>query len=76
MSCLKGLGPNVEQIDSQLERNLMVVTGLVPLIGYDRAAEIAQIASRTGKTIRQVLIENRIKIRGDLDEILDPRRMA
>jgi fumarate hydratase class II len=75
-NCLKGLRANVTRIESQLEGDLMVVTSLVPLIGYDIAAEIAQTAARTGKTIKQVVLERRIRLKGDLDKILDPKRMA
>jgi fumarate hydratase class II len=75
-NCLKGLRANVTRIESQLEGDLMVVTSLVPLIGYDVAAEIAQTAARTGKTIKQVVLERRIRLKGDLDKILDPKRMA
>jgi fumarate hydratase class II len=75
-NCLKGLGADVAHIESQLESDLMVVTRLVPLIGYDQAAEIAQTAAKTGKTIRQVLLERRIRLKGDLDKMLDPERMA
>jgi fumarate hydratase class II len=39
----------------------MVVTNLVPLIGYDKASEIAQIAARSGKTVKQVIVKMKIK---------------
>jgi fumarate hydratase class II len=75
-NCLTGLHANVKQINAQLERNLMIVTNLTPIIGYDKAAEIAQKASRTGKTIKEVVQDMKLKIRGNLDELLDPKRMA
>ncbi len=53
----------------------MVITNLVPLIGYDKASEIAQRASRTGKTIKETILEMGLKIEGNLDELLDPRKM-
>jgi fumarate hydratase class II len=74
-NCLNGLKANVDRINSQLEKNLMVVTNLVPIIGYDKASEIARRASRTGKTIKQTIVEMRLKIDGNLDELLDPRKM-
>jgi fumarate hydratase class II len=54
----------------------MVVTRLVPLIGYDEAAEIAQTAAKTGKTIKQVVLERKMRLKRDLDKVLDPKRMA
>jgi fumarate hydratase class II len=45
-NCLTGLKAKEDRIHSQLEKNLMVVTNPVPLIGYDKASEIAERASR------------------------------
>jgi len=75
-NCLKGLSANVTRIESQLESDLMVVSGLVPLIGYDLATEIAQTAAKTGKTVKQVVLERKLRLKGDLDKILDPKRMT
>jgi len=74
--CLNGLKANVDTINFQLEKNLMVATNLVPLIGYDKASEIARRASRSGKTIKETIIEMGMKIDGNLDELLDPKRMV
>jgi len=74
--CLNGLKANRDRISSQLERNLMIVTNLVPLIGYNKASEIARRASRSGKTIKETILEMGVKIEGNLDELLDPKRMV
>ncbi|MHA1266902.1 MAG: class II fumarate hydratase [Candidatus Helarchaeota archaeon] len=73
--CLLGLEANISQINQQLEHLLMVVTNLVPQIGYDKAAELAKSAYEQGKTIKEVIRDKGIKIEGDLDELLDPRKM-
>ncbi|TFF84574.1 class II fumarate hydratase [Candidatus Thorarchaeota archaeon] len=75
-NCLTGLEPNLNRIRETLDKNLMVVTRLTPHIGYDKSAEIAKEALATGKSIKEIVIEKGIDIQGDLDEILDPRRMA
>jgi fumarate hydratase class II len=75
-NCLDGLKANVDHINSQLEKSLMSATNLVPLVGYDKASEIVKRASRTGKTIRQTIIDMGLKIEGNLDELLDPRKMV
>jgi fumarate hydratase class II len=75
-NCLKGLKVNEAQIKKQLDQSLMIVTRLAPLIGYDKAAEIAKEAHATGKTIRDVVIDSEIEIEGDLDDILDPNKMV
>ena len=53
----------------------MTVTRLTPLIGYDKCAYIAQKAFNEGKTIKEVILEEKIKIKGNLDELLDPKKM-
>ena len=75
-NCLSGLKPNIENINNQLDRMLMVVTNLNPIIGYDKASEVAQKAYKENKTIKEVIKELDIEIEGDLDELLDPRKMV
>jgi fumarate hydratase class II len=75
-NCLNGLKANKEHIKSQLQNNLMIATNLVPIIGYDKASEIAQTAAKTGKTIKQVIEDKNLKIKGDLNRLLDPKKMV
>jgi len=75
-NCLKGLEANIDNIKFQLDRMLMTVTNLSPIIGYDKAAEIAQKAYKENKTIKEVILEMGIEIEGDLDELLDPKKMV
>jgi fumarate hydratase class II len=49
--CIEGMTPNPERLHELLERSLMLVTALVPEIGYDRAAEIAKTAHKKGTTL-------------------------
>ena len=75
--CLLGLKANKDQINSQLERMLMIVTNLTPLIGYDKCSEIAQRAYKEGKTCRKVIKEMGLDIDDkELDDLLDPKRMV
>ncbi|TFG24625.1 MAG: class II fumarate hydratase [Promethearchaeota archaeon] len=75
-NCLKGLEVNKDNIKSQLDRMLMIVTNLNPIIGYDKASEVAQKAYKENKTIKEVILEMGIKIEGDLDDLLDPKKMV
>ncbi|MGY5865011.1 MAG: class II fumarate hydratase [Candidatus Thorarchaeota archaeon] len=75
-NCLEGLKADEEQIRKQLDRSLMIVTRLSPIIGYDRASDIAKRAHQSGKTIREIVVESGIEIEGDLDDILDPLKMV
>ncbi len=75
--CLLGLKANKDQINSQLERMLMIVTNLTPLIGYDKCSEIAQRAYKEGKSCRKVIKEMGLDINDkELDDLLDPKRMV
>ncbi|MEE8632506.1 MAG: class II fumarate hydratase, partial [Candidatus Bathyarchaeia archaeon] len=74
--CLEGLKANTQHIKIQLERNLMIVTRLTPMIGYDKASEVAKAAHSSGKTVRETLRDTKLEIDGDLDEILDPKKMV
>ncbi|UCD00957.1 MAG: class II fumarate hydratase, partial [Promethearchaeota archaeon] len=73
--CLKALKANKDQINYQLERILMVVTRLKPIIGYDKCSEIAYRAFKEGKTCKQVIKELGLEI-DNLDELLDPKNMV
>ncbi len=73
---LRGLVADTERIKAGNERSLALVTGLVPVVGYDRAAEIAKEAHRTGKTIREVAREQKILPEEELDRLLDPRHQT
>ncbi|MHA1484974.1 MAG: class II fumarate hydratase [Candidatus Thorarchaeota archaeon] len=74
--CLEGLKANSPHIKIQLERSLMIVTRLTPIIGYDKASEVAKAAHSSGKTIRETLLDMKLEIDGDLDKILDPMKMV
>jgi len=74
-NCLSDLKANKEQCTSKLAKTLMIVTNLVPLIGYDKASEIAKKAYETGKTIKEIIIEMGLNLDQDLDELLDPKKM-
>jgi len=73
--CLVGLKANTEQIESNLEQMLMLITNLTPIIGYDKCSEIAQRAYNEGKSCKTVIKEMGLKI-DNLDELLDPKNMV
>lgn len=74
--CVSGLEANAEHCTAAVERSLALVTSLNPLIGYERAAEMAKEAFRTGKTIREVCLEQGVLSVEKLEEALDARRMT
>ncbi len=54
--CVEGLEPNRERIREHVEQSLMLVTALSPVIGYDKAAEIAKKAHHEGTTLREATL--------------------
>jgi fumarate hydratase class II len=67
--CLSGTLANREQCAAYIEKSLALSTGLVPHIGYDRAAAIAKKANETGKTIREIAMEEGILPENMLSQI-------
>ena len=57
-------------------RSLAMCTSLAPVIGYDKAAEIAKESFKTGKTVRQVATEKKLMGDAELKKALDPMRMT
>jgi fumarate hydratase class II len=70
-----GLEANVEQINRYVERSLMLVTALSPVIGYENASAIAHHAHANDLTLKQAALELDLVSEDDFDRIVDPRRM-
>jgi fumarate hydratase class II len=68
--CISGITANRETCAAYIENSLALATGLVPHIGYDRAAAIAQKAHATGKTIRQIALQENILPADILNKLL------
>ena len=68
--CVAGIAANRDVCAGNVEKSLALSTGLVPHIGYDRAAAIAKKAFETGKTIREVATEEQAVPEELLDKLL------
>ncbi len=73
--CLNGLQADVQRCADLLEQSLALVTALVPEIGYDRAAELAKQAHQTGRTLRELALDDGVAAEV-LDRLLDPASMT
>jgi len=69
--CIKGLEANSEKMLENIERNPILVTALVPKLGYDIAAEIAKEAMETNKTIKEVVLNRELMSEKEIDKTLD-----
>lgn len=74
--CAKLMEANPEACEASIEKSLAMVTSLNPYIGYEKAAQLAKEAFKTGKTIRQLCLEQKILSEEQLTEALDPYSMT
>jgi fumarate hydratase class II len=70
-NCIVGITANREACSAFIEKSLALATGLVPRIGYDRAAAVAKRAYDSGQTIREVLTAEAILLKEEIDRLLD-----
>ena len=70
--CLQGLEADRTRCESLVEASLAMCTALAPVVGYDRAAEIAKAAYASGRTVRAVALEMGILPEDELARLLDP----
>jgi fumarate hydratase, class II len=74
--CVQGLEPDRARIDGHVNASLMLVTALVPHIGYQRAARIARAAHEQGLTLRAAALASGEVSETEFDAWVDPRAMA
>jgi len=71
-----GIEANRDRCESLVEQSLAMCTSLAPLVGYDKAADIAKESFKTGKTVRQVAAERKVLPEAELKRAMDARRMT
>ena len=73
--CLNGLAANKAQMRAYLDRSLMLVTALSPVIGYEKAARIARLAYEEGLDLKAACLRLGYLDEASLDELLQPEKM-
>jgi fumarate hydratase class II len=73
---VEGTRPNRKRIDEYVERSLMLVTALAPIIGYDKASQIAHYALHHDLTLKQAALRLRYVTEEEFDRIVDPAKMV
>ena len=68
--CIDGISANKQTCAGYIEKSLALATGLAPKIGYDQAATVSKKAYESGKTIREVVLEEKILSENEFDEWL------
>jgi len=70
--CISGIQANRGTCEGYIEKSLALVTGFVPHLGYDRAADLAKTALAEGKTVRQVVVAQGALPDAVINEVLGP----
>jgi fumarate hydratase, class II len=73
---IEGTEPDRRNIAEHLDRSLMLVTALVPVIGYDKAAEIAHHAMEHDQTLKEAALELGYVDERTFDRVVDPKKMV
>lgn len=73
---VEGTQPNRKKIQEYVERSLMLVTALAPVIGYDRASRIAHYAMENDLTLKSAALKLGFVTETEFDRIVDPVKMV
>ena len=72
---INDLEANTEKLHENIQKNSILVTALVPVIGYDKSAEVAKEAMSQNKTIKEVLLEKNLISSEEIDELLNIEKL-
>jgi fumarate hydratase class II len=73
---VEGTQPNHKRIKEHVERSLMLVTALVPVIGYDKASKIAHYAMEHDLTLKEAALKLGFVSEAEFDRMIDPAKMV
>jgi fumarate hydratase, class II len=73
---VEGTKPNLKKIKDYVNRSLMLVTALAPVIGYDKASKIAHHAMDNNLTLKEAALELGFVTEAEFDRIVDPAKMV
>ena len=73
---IDGTRPNTQKIEEYVERSLMLVTVLAPVIGYDHASQVAHYATGHDLTLKQAALKLGLVSEAEFDRVVDPAKMV
>jgi fumarate hydratase class II len=73
---VEGTTPNEKKINEYVQRSLMLVTALAPVIGYDRASKIAHHAMENDLTLKAAALQLGFVSEVEFDRVVDPKKMV
>jgi aspartate ammonia-lyase len=74
--CVEGITVNEKVLEEYLEKTVGIVTALNPIIGYEKATELAKEAYDSGKGIIEIVREKKILTEDQIREMLDPEKLT
>jgi aspartate ammonia-lyase len=74
--CIDGITPNEKTLERYIETTVGIVTALNPIIGYEKATELANEAYKSGKGILEIIREKKILNEQQMKELLDPVKLT
>lgn len=75
-NCVIGITANEPRCRYFVENSVGIITAICPYVGYQKAAEIAKEAIKTGESVRKLIIEKGLLTKEQMDEIMDPVQMT
>ena len=76
LKCVRGVTVDEKQLAQDIENTVGIVTALVPVLGYDRATELADDAYKSGKGLIAVVRQKRALTEAQIKELLDPAKLT
>jgi aspartate ammonia-lyase len=74
--CVDGIVVDEQQLAHYMETTVGIVTALNPVIGYDKATELASEAYKTGKGILEIIREKKVLTEDQIKDLLDPIKLT
>ena len=74
--CVDGITVNGKVLEHYMETTVGIVTALNPVIGYEKATELANEAYKSGKGILEIIREKKILTEQQIQELLDPAKLT
>ncbi|MBI2185263.1 MAG: class II fumarate hydratase [Thaumarchaeota archaeon] len=74
--CVKGITANKELCLKYAESSLALITAISPVIGYDNSAKVAKKALSGGKTVREIVLEEGIMTKEQMDKVFNLKKMT
>jgi aspartate ammonia-lyase len=74
--CVDGITVNEKTLQHYMDTTVGIVTALNPILGYEKATELAAEAYRSGKGILEIIREQKLLTDEQIKELLDPTKMS